>query len=228
MNLLDRALTSEEIRRFQDKPYDFCHLCKKLSITCEGPNLLAMDGDRLTEWLNHRADALRLTQQDIAEQAEVAVGTVNNVFAGRSKDMRVGTLRAIVRVLIGGCWGHPCHHAQMFLSGLDTDEDKVILLERQIEETKRELADRTEELERARKVIEELHNSYNHEIEAVRQSFTRELDRVRESYQKEWDKDRETWRWEFEKIREDAQAKIDYLKLENERKDKVIDKLLSK
>lgn len=228
MNLIDRSLTPEEIRSFQDKPYDFCHICKKLSVTCEGPNLLAMDGDRLTEWLNHRANALKLTQHDIAEKANIAIGTVNNVLAGRSKDIRVGTLRAIVKVLIGGCWGHPCHHAQTFLAGLGDDADKVILLERQLDDAKRELADRTEELSHARKAIEDLHKSYNREIEAIRQSFTHELDQVRQSYQKEWDKDRETWRWEFDKIREDAKAKIDYLKLENERKDKLIDRLLNK
>lgn len=228
MNLIDRALTPEEIRKFQDKPYDFCHICKKLSVTCEGPNLLAMDGERLTEWLNIRAEAMRLTQQDIAEQANVAIGTVNNVMAGRSKDMRVGTLRAIVRVLIGGCWGHPCHHAQTFLAGLGNDDDKIVLLERQLEDTKRELKDRTEELDRARNVIDELHHSYRHELEAVRQSFTRELDQVRESYRREWERDRETWQAELDKVRDEAQVKIEYLKLENERKDKVIDKLLSR
>lgn len=217
MNLLDRALTPEEIRKFQTKPYDFCHICKKLSVTCEGPNLLAMDGERLTEWLNARAEDMRLTQQDISEKANVAIGTVNNVMAGRGKDMRVGTLRAIVQVLIGGCWGHPCHHAQAVLTGLGTPEDKAALLQRQLEDTRRELEDRTDELDRARRVIDDLHNSYNHEIEAVRKSFTRELDAVREA-----------WKAELGEVRREAQAKIDYLKLENERKDKIMEMVLSK
>lgn len=185
-NLIGRYLTPEEIAYYQEKPYDICHLCKRLSHTCEGPNLLAMDGERLTEWLAERAKALKMTHAEIAEKSQVAIGTVHNVMRGKTKDIRVGTLRDIVKVLIGGCWGHPCHHAQQFLAGV-SDDDRIELLERQLESTNKELETARAELTQERKINEEIHTSYHKELDEVRKSYRLELENVRGDGQKRID-----------------------------------------
>ena len=105
---------------------------------------------------------------------------------GKTKDIRVGTLRDIVKVLIGGCWGHPCHHAQQLLAGVSND-DRIELLERQLESTNKDLETARAELTQERKINDAIHTSYHKELDEVRRSYRLELENVREDGQKRID-----------------------------------------
>lgn len=100
--------------QFEEKPYNRCVDCVHIGVLCDGPNFLAMSIERIAEWCRLRKDFLRrknpkITNQFIAEKADVSHATVSNLMVGDLDDIRFTTLAAIVRVLVNGTWGqYPC------------------------------------------------------------------------------------------------------------------------
>lgn len=99
---------------FEEKPYNRCIDCIHLGVRCDGPNFLAMDIRRLSEWARLRKDYLhskdpKWTNQYIAEQADVSYTTVSRFMVGDLEDIKFTTAAAILRVLVNGTWGqYPC------------------------------------------------------------------------------------------------------------------------
>lgn len=103
------------------KPYDKCIRCSYLGVRCDGPNPLAMvnlESDRplarIGEWLRLRKEFLhesdpKWTNAYIAEEAQVAKATVDNLFAGKAVDIKLSSLVRITKVVVNGSWGeYPC------------------------------------------------------------------------------------------------------------------------
>lgn len=93
-----------------EKPYDKCIVCDHLGVVCDGPNFLAMSVDRWCEWCRMRKEYLGLTNDQIAEAAEVSKVSVTRIMALHgSADIRLSTMQAVTRVLVAGTWGqYPC------------------------------------------------------------------------------------------------------------------------
>ncbi len=95
-------------------PYNKCIICERLGEDCDGANLLVQDIQKICEWVVIRQDYLRITNEDLAEAAGVAVITVARIrAAAKSKeqdpDFRFSNLQRVVRALIGENLGtHPC------------------------------------------------------------------------------------------------------------------------
>lgn len=107
-----------------DNPYDLCLECPYRGKSCDGPNFFAMTHQRRVEWANALKKIRGLTNAQIAEQAVLPDGsklpkaTIDSVLSGRTQDVKTSTWSAILRVLVGGCWGqYPCHMAAMLLEG---------------------------------------------------------------------------------------------------------------
>ena len=117
-----------------EKPYDICLNCDFLQKSCDGPNMLAMDYPRWVEWANNRAKQLRLTRAQIAEQSNIPKSTLDSILSGRTQDIRASTMRAITKVLVGGCWGqYPCHIAAMLIESEEVRvDDQIVALQSQI------------------------------------------------------------------------------------------------
>jgi len=110
-----------------EKPYDICLDCAFLQNSCDGPNILAMEYPRWVEWANSRAKQLRLTRAQIAEKANLPKSTLDSILSGRTQDIRASTMRAITRVLVGGCWGqYPCHLAALLMESEELRVDEQI------------------------------------------------------------------------------------------------------
>ena len=131
---------SKEMRDFalsaqaKEKPYDICLKCPSLGVTCDGPNILAMEYKRWAEWANEYMDRKGLTKAYVAEESGLPLSTVRSALSGSGYDIRSETMRAITRVLIGGCWGqYPCHLAALLMAGIAPEDDGDVGQIRQLE-----------------------------------------------------------------------------------------------
>lgn len=89
--------------------YNECITCPKLGQMCDGPNFLNMSAAELSEWCKERKKHLGLSNQRIAEIANMSKGTVDGLLANAHNDFRYETIRPVLKALIGGEWGgHPC------------------------------------------------------------------------------------------------------------------------
>lgn len=121
-----------------DKPYNRCITCPKLGVNCDGPNFLAMSGERWLEWVKLRKDYLGWTNMDIADQAQISKTTVDRVFAGHGGDLRTSTMEAITKALVNGTWGQfPCADpggvvSEEYLRIIDEQREKISSLYEEI------------------------------------------------------------------------------------------------
>lgn len=98
------------LRTKEEKTYDKCIVCDHLGVCCDGPNFLAMTLERWCEWCRLRKEYLGLTNEKIAEEANVAKITVTRIMAlSNIGDIHLSTMQAVTRVLVGDTFGqYPC------------------------------------------------------------------------------------------------------------------------
>lgn len=102
----------------REKPYNICLFCPSLCVSCDGPNILAMEYPRWVEWASQRMKARQMKYAELALASGLSQPTVKSALSGKGYDIRTETMREITRVLIGGCWGQfPCHLAAMLMDG---------------------------------------------------------------------------------------------------------------
>lgn len=145
-----RNIIAARQKDFEEKPYDICLDCPYLGESCDGPNFLGMSFRRWVEWCSERKKALGYTNAHIAEAANLAKSTVDNVFAGRGEDTRMSTMQAITKVLVGGCWGqYPCHYASVYMTGAESPEIRINALQKELDAVQTELAETQARLQTA-------------------------------------------------------------------------------
>ncbi len=89
--------------------YSECVTCPKLGVSCDGPNFVAMPAAELMAWCKARKAYLGLSNQKLAELANMSKGTVDGLLANAHADFRYESIRPMLKVLIGGDWnGVPC------------------------------------------------------------------------------------------------------------------------
>ena len=89
--------------------YRECVTCEKLGISCDGPNFVAMPAAELMNWCKARKAHLGLSNQKLADLANMSKGTVDGLLANAHADFRYESIRPMLKVLIGGDWnGVPC------------------------------------------------------------------------------------------------------------------------
>lgn len=128
-------------RNSLEGPYDQCINCKMLGVECDGPNFLAMSTERWCSWCKRRKNLLNISNEDLAEQADVSVTTIERIMAGLQGDIRVSTMQNVTKVLINGSWGeHPCANPeqtnyQIEAQALRAELDKVSFSHKELRNT---------------------------------------------------------------------------------------------
>lgn len=93
----------------EDKPYNKCIACPNLGKRCDGPNFLAMSGERWVEWCKLRKDYLGWSNQNLSDLSGISKPTIDRILAGHGGDIRNSTMEAITKALVNGSWGQfPC------------------------------------------------------------------------------------------------------------------------
>ena len=112
--------------------YSECVTCPKLGISCDGPNFVAMPAAELMNWCKARKAHLGLSNQKLADLANMSKGTVDGLLANAHADFRYESIRPMLKVLIGGDWnGVPCPDPTA--SERAAYEEKIRKLEHDIE-----------------------------------------------------------------------------------------------
>lgn len=146
----------------EEKPYNLCLNCTHIGKRCDGPNFLAMDTDRLCEWCRLRKNYLKWNNAYIAEKAGIAKVSVERIMAGETKDLRISTLRSVLKVLVNGTWGqYPCTMATTDLENLTQEHRENLVAahaadQRKIDHLLSEVEFLKEQLTAKDKVINEL------------------------------------------------------------------------
>lgn len=158
----------------ETKPYNLCIKCSLLNGTgCNGPAIIKMSPARRVEWFQLLRAYLRSLEPwkwsyaYIAEAADLSENTVIKTFNDPDYDPRVSTLTAIFNVMCPSRGENSCP-----LKSLQTSEtiyeDKP--------ETLFELNSLRDSMERTRRILENIHDSYAKEIREIRNVEQRKVD----------------------------------------------------
>lgn len=89
--------------------FDKCIPCNRLGESCV-PNLMLLDFPNLIQWAIKRQKYLGWTNQMLADNSKVPVGTINRIKAGDYLDCKYSTIKNILIALIGGTTDEfPCN-----------------------------------------------------------------------------------------------------------------------
>lgn len=180
----------------REKPYDICLHCGSFAVTCDGPNILAMDYPRWVEWATEHIRRKKLKVAEIALASGLPQSTIKSALSGIHYDTRTDTMRKITKALVGGCWGqYPCHLASLLMEG---DVHEVDQASQTMTAGERE---RMEE-----------------HIRQVRADYQAKVDYLKEQVE-HWKKETEHWK-------EESRIRDKYLAEKNARIDSLMDRIL--
>lgn len=152
--------------------FDRCiEKCVFLGNGCSGPRTTAMTFERWLVWIKNlrelrKRQGRRVTNGNIADACELSKNTVDNLFAGKTKDVSRTTCSRIEDFLIGGEGKWPC--------AMDLSSDKEVVYQDR-PETLDALALREEQVQKLRANYGDLKNSMDCELNRVREEFTEDI-----------------------------------------------------
>lgn len=78
-----------------------CIKCERLGESCV-PNLMILPFSELIQWCNQRQKYIGWSNQALADNSKVPLGTINRIKAGDYLDCKYSTIRNLLIALIGG------------------------------------------------------------------------------------------------------------------------------
>lgn len=81
--------------------FEKCIKCNRMGESCV-PNLMLLPFAALLQWWSKRQKHLGWTNQTLADNSKVPVGTINRIKAGEYPDCKYSTIKSILIALIGG------------------------------------------------------------------------------------------------------------------------------
>lgn len=185
---------------FSAKPYYKCLNCHhRIAKLCDGPRTAPMELATWCEYMRDMKEVNGLTNAYIAEKSGVSVKTIERIMAiNCDQDIMRETARKIENAIIGSSNQYPCY----------------LVFEETIPNNAQQLALALADLERAvadnkdiRSILDNIHSSYAAEMVIIREEAQKKIDYMHE---------------QVARLREE----IDYLRLENKQKARVIEKFL--
>lgn len=144
--------------------YEKCIKCPRIGESCV-PNLMRLPFPDLIQWCNARQKYIGWTNQKLADESKVPVGTINRIKAGDYLDCKYSTIRNIVIALIGGTTDEfPCN-----------------------EQVEKELQHVEELKEHAEKLaaVEKENESYRLRLSEIDEQHRRDIRAIKEEYQEQ-------------------------------------------
>ena len=120
-NFANKAICPEGKITSPDGPFDVCIECGRRAVACSGPRTTAMEHDRYITWMKRLFEKWGGTRQQLADLTGVSKSTIDDLFAGRRKDISRTTAGLLEDKLIGGDSKWPC--------ALMVDSEKEIVYE---------------------------------------------------------------------------------------------------
>lgn len=115
--------------------FEKCIRCERLGQDCV-PNLMILSFADLISWCNKKQKDLGWTNQVLADNSKVPIGTINRIKAGDYADCKYSTIRNLLVALIGGISTEfPCkeklEHELRMLNDFDHQAEKLLALEKE-------------------------------------------------------------------------------------------------
>ena len=150
--------------------FEKCIKCDRIGRDCI-PNLMQLSFPDLLKWWDTRQKNLAWTNQRLADESDIPLGTINRIKGGDNADCRYFTIRKILLALIGGIADEfPCKEK------MDQELQRMEALERQ--------AARATELEaenaRLKEYITQLESLHHQEMHEIHEEHREELKEHRE------------------------------------------------
>ena len=187
---------------YSKKPYNRCLACThREEKRCDGPRTSAMSLERWCEFMHDMKEVNGLTNAYIAEKSGVSLKTIERLMAQNcDQDIMRETARRIEDAIIGSSNQYPCYLA--FEEKYPPEDQR---LHDALIELERAMADKQD----YRTVLDGIHASYNNEMQIIRDDAQKKIDYLVDLVAR-------------------LRTEVDYLRLENDRKAKIIDKYLDR
>lgn len=142
--------------------YEKCITCPRIGESCV-PNLMRLPFPELIQWCVKRQKYIGWTNQNLADQSKVPVGTINRIKAGDYLDCKYSTIRNLLIALIGGTTDEfPCNaQVEKELQQIEELETKLTAFEKENEALELRLAK-----------IDERHRQ---DIRAIREEYQEQI-----------------------------------------------------
>lgn len=135
--------------------FDKCINCERLGNDCM-PNLMQLPFTDLLKWCEKKQKSLGWTNQKLADESTIPIGTILRIKSGDHDDCRYYTIKKILVALIGGIADEfPCKES------LEMQAARAAELEKENAELKERLAH-----------IDEIHR---HDVRAIRDEYREEI-----------------------------------------------------
>lgn len=162
---------------FLTGPFDECISCEFLRNGCSGPRTNAMELPRWIVWMKSLMKHFSISNQQIADNTPLSKSTVDDIFAGRRKDISRETCCMIENYVIGdGKW--PC--ARKLTAGADVVyEDRPETLEalrRHVEESSQKDA----EIENLRRTLDNTLAQHKEHLAQIRKDYEDDIHEYKE------------------------------------------------
>lgn len=199
-NFVNKAICPEGKISAPDGPFDVCIECSRRAVACSGPRTTAMQHDRYVEWMKRLCRKWGGTRQELAEITGVSKSTIDDLFAGRRKDISRTTAGLLEDVLIGGDSKWPC--------AMLVDSEKEVVYE-----------DRPETLEALR---------FNMEANQQKDAQIEEMKRIQSELREAHAKEIAQMRADHEDDIQEYKDLVVHMRSQLDRKDDYIDRLAKK
>lgn len=157
--------------------FDKCIKCNRLGGSCV-PNLMLLSFSELIQWCGKRQKHLEWTNQKLADESKVPIGTINRIKGGDYMDCKYSTIRSILIALIGGTTDEfPCTDLVakelQQMEQLEKQAAKLSVVETENEMLKNRLKD-------VDKLLQNIEGQHRQDIRAVKEEYQEQISFLKE------------------------------------------------
>lgn len=153
--------------------FEKCIKCTRMGENCV-PNLMLLPFAELMQWCTARQKYLGWTNQTLADNSKVPVGTINRIKAGEYLDCKYSTIKYILIALIGGTTDEfSC--AEMV--------EKEILQKEQLEQQTARISAVHAENEQLKERLKGIEEQHRNDIRAIRAEYQEQIIFLKEELQ---------------------------------------------
>ena len=145
--------------------FEKCIKCTRIGESCV-PNLMLLPFSDLIQWCTKRQKHLGWTNQTLADNSKVPVGTINRIKAGAYQDCKYTTIKNILIALIGGTTDEFACTEQV--------ENELRQME-QLEQQAAKLSVTEAENERLKNRLNEIDELHRNDIRAVKAEYQEQI-----------------------------------------------------
>lgn len=150
--------------------FEKCIKCARIGESCV-PNLMLLPFSDLIQWCATRQKYLGWTNQNLADNSKVPIGTINRIKAGEYMDCKYSTIKNILIALIGGTTDEFSCTEQV---------ERELRQKEQLEQQTASLSAVQVENERMKDILSKIDEQHRNDIRVIKAEYQEQIDFLRE------------------------------------------------